>query len=156
MPLRKYIRYGLNTCPILSTLEIGLAWLSSVAEIAPKSPFSCTNISLIQWLVWCSCRRKSYLVCGGEHSLKISNKRNENVPFQLVQCDTTKHSQTQLQKKAKTLTIIPFKIDSKLLQDNSSNKSFLLLIFFQHRPSSSITDELLFIISASTIISCQV
>lgn len=43
MPIRKTFRYITNTCYSPLSLEIGGAQFPSVIEIAPKSPFLCTN-----------------------------------------------------------------------------------------------------------------
>ena len=84
----------------LSTVEIGadFAPLQKSSEITVLmyiyEPYPVAGMVLIP-------AQKLSGMC--EHSLKISNKRNENVPFQLhaAMWHSTNHSQTQLEKAEK-------------------------------------------------------
>ena len=73
-----------------------------------------------------------------EHSLKISNKRNENVLFQFhaAMWHSTNHSQTQLEKP-KNANYNPFQNYYKIIPQ--LNLFYCSFFFFKHRPSSSIT-----------------
>ena len=120
----------------LSTVEIGadFAPLQKSSEITVLmyiyEPYPVAGMVLIP-------AQKLSGMC--EHSLKISNKRNENVPFQhsMLQCDTLRTILKRNSKKPKNANYNPFQNYYKIIPQ--LNLFYCSFFFFKHRPSSSIT-----------------